>query len=357
MKILKSDLLPVLEFLYAIVPTKTTMPILTCFRISIGAGRFQVQANSITQFGEMFFACDTGKSKPVNCCVPANRLLLAVRGAGDELDIDFGANSITVSGMGTCTIKTLSADEFPAYDDTNLTGVGLNCCDVGFQIKAVAWVPPVGEARASLNCINVKTTAKNIRATATDGRIMASSSADSIAAEAEFNIPFERAASFCESLNRKGASLLLGENKIAVDFEGGLHSITLPNNGPYPNISMYLSGGESIGKILPSEILPKLQMCEGQMRGELFVKLNASFDKTGLQFQSIGKDGEYDSGIIPGKFKDVDLIWSCEHIASAFKRFDESPVELSSSESAFFMAQGGLMVATVLVKAPKSDAK
>ena len=171
----KNDLLEPLQKVFGVIERRQTLPILSNVYLSITDGRLkftgtdlevQVSSESAINSNEVF-----------NTTIPARKLLDICRSLPDDSDINmsFDQNVLVIkSGKSRFTLRTLSADEYPLFDESNY----INQISIGQEVLAKAFSKTIfcmaqQDVRYYLNGLMMEVVEGELQTVASDGHRLA----------------------------------------------------------------------------------------------------------------------------------------------------------------------------------------
>ncbi|MEW4983749.1 MAG: DNA polymerase III subunit beta [Cycloclasticus sp.] len=175
LNITKNDLLEPLQKVFGVIERRQTLPILSNVYLSITDGRLkftgtdlevQVSSESAINSNEIF-----------NTTIPARKLLDICRSLPDDSDINmsFDQNVLVIkSGKSRFTLRTLSADEYPLFDESNY----INQITISQEVLAKAFSKTIfcmaqQDVRYYLNGLMMEVVDGELQTVASDGHRLA----------------------------------------------------------------------------------------------------------------------------------------------------------------------------------------
>lgn len=240
MKISKKQLLAALDKTASLANRRTTMPTINCLRLESDGLKLSISATDLNCHAVATCECD-GKLESV--CVPAQAFAGLAKAAKDEIELTVENGKLKFASNGVGNLATLPINEFPEFPSEKFTGIGLPCGDLAECIQNVYWAAdsnPSDSSRPLITVVWIKCVDKLMRAAATTGHKMASSSRMLICAPCEFLFPAAYATRAIEVLNQDEASLRLSDNWMRVESPSLTVAVKL-HEGRYWNIDSYIN--------------------------------------------------------------------------------------------------------------------
>jgi DNA polymerase III sliding clamp (beta) subunit (PCNA family) len=126
-------------------------------------------------------------------CFPADKLGIMLSAARDSIEINaFDQKAVSKSGKSKFNFSTIDGADYPVIDAENN---GVSCANINLRevIANVHLCAAKNDARIFLNGINITSNGSEVRATATDGRIIASHKINSVTNQFSALVPYETA--------------------------------------------------------------------------------------------------------------------------------------------------------------------
>ena len=230
MKFNKKDLLASYEKVKVAIQKTSVIPIFSTVRFIANSGKYTlVGSNSmyqLTSVGE----CDGDDY--FDLCFPADKLGVMLSSSKDEIEITgYDGKASSKSGKSKFNFSTYRGDDYPII--SNNDGI---VCD-GLNIREIVGNVYSCSARNNvmvvLNGVCISSDGETIKASATDGHILASLKTDLKSNEFSIIIPYEVALILA---SRDSKSISINKNKsVQVLFKDGSSLISKVLDGQYPS--------------------------------------------------------------------------------------------------------------------------
>lgn len=327
MKILKEDLLPLVESARKIIKTRTTLPSLSCFLICCKGGSFTIRASNLDQ--EYQGAC-SGKGDLGPVCVRASSFYELVSNGGDSISMTIKDAGLEVESGWTALFPLVPVREFPEPLFKGGKEQGVILSDLADGIEQVAWARSSSSTEWIINGIHVNITPQSITCEATNRKAMGHYMKPAVSGAKEFIVPGDFASELASALRREKASLHVGDNSLSVTHSTGHYSCKLIE-GHFINTKGVIGmERKAIGEIEIKPLINVLRMCQSLGEGD-FCKVHIEFRKDGILVEMKGKNhfGE----LIPGQFEPLSFHADIKVILPALQSFrDTEKVNVHSAK-------------------------
>ena len=209
-----------------IKPTRSRLPILSCVKLESANGELVITGTSLDEYQTEIVACN-GDLEPI--AVNLGHLMWSI-GNSEEVTLNVEKQRLEIEETGS-SLAISPVVEFdgaisgfltPNSKD-GLVKIGVSVEDVFELVKSVAWAASSDVSRAALTRTHIVGSAKNLKAEATNGYVLAWNERAVISADFEMCVENDFASNLCEALSRKGADLSQNSGKISVAHESGAY--------------------------------------------------------------------------------------------------------------------------------------
>lgn len=266
MKIPREQLTIALKPASDILRAKATHDSPRYLKVEAAKGKLILSANDSNQSAVTEVECE-GDLKPTLIQIANLQNIMPL--FGDNVTIENGEKDLRIRSGGNNYFRLPVAPltEFQVIVTDKLTKIAVNCKDLADCMDRVKFAARKEDSRPPLFGVNVRLSATKIIAEASTGLIFAQMTKASIAADAEFLIPFPFVANVVTNLRQPGAVLSVGATRISISFDGGCYSCGLMEV-KFLNLNKQIEQKRSkIGEITPREWLPVFRTIEA-MAGE-----------------------------------------------------------------------------------------
>lgn len=300
---------------------RATLPILSCIRLEARRGVLSICATNLDAWAVSRCDCEGGL-KPI--AVPAFAFGALLLSAGDEVTLESKENlRLSFISRSKSTLACLDADEFPASPPSG-QAIGVNTEDLAACVEAVTWARYDGIDRPMLQCVSVETSGNEIKAVATNGRVMGLMQIPDIAADSRFVALASYSPMFCQALTLPEAVLEVSEKFVLVKTPS-LDIAVKQTEGEYPNTRPVVDHPcTAIGTVNRDELLSVLRTIlmlarsdgkDPNTTGLPFVRTRFTFSKDGLTLKYAGVNSFETT--IAGKFPDAEMGFNAALVEAA----------------------------------------
>lgn len=341
MKIPKKLLKPIVDRLLPIASRRTTLPILSCFRVQTTGDAMSVEASSGEEHMKLETDC-AGESS--DFCVNANQFAHLVEASAENVLCTVEKNSLVFKSGGVAEIGILDSKDFPALPKDKFKAIGARAEDLLKCIKSTEWA--LGFIRPETidfhSGTHLHCAAKRITGTVTNGHFFVSDFVPSMAGDMDVIIHRDFVPGVRDMLAGEDSEIAIGEHHFRVtNMDGQYYGRLLEAKFPFKNFSDLLTlDYEDIGMILPDELLPHLQLCQSFSKdGRDPVYLEFSPKGMWMGFHSTAKEGSpmvYEA-VLSGKYAKHSCQIALKYLMEAVKRLniEGAPIKISATDRIF----------------------
>lgn len=313
-------------------------------KMEANKNRLHLSANDGQQSAETEVECE-GDLKPM--CIPFASLQNILPLFGENVSMDASEKTLRIRSKGSYTLNTVDTKEFLEIKNDKMNKLGVNCVDLADCIDRVKFASRKEDSRANLFGVNVRLSAKKIVAEAATGLIFSKMEKASIAADAQFLIPYPFVSNVVNNLRNAGAVLSVSENRISVAFDAGCYACSLYGiKFPDSYMNLDASKGASIGEFKPAEWLPIFRSIYSMAGEEGKLRCDVRIDAGKLKYEG-------PQGVVDVK---IDKLSKPLHLnASTFiaclEAFEDNPCKATvSKDQALILSYQDLTVATTQLR-------
>ncbi|UCC43902.1 MAG: DNA polymerase III subunit beta [Candidatus Zixiibacteriota bacterium] len=246
--LLKSNLAESLQSILQVVPTKSTLPILTNILVEALEGKLKISATDLDISITSTLDCEVTKKGAV--ALPARILFEIVKELPESHITMESANSrveIKIAN-GSYKIATVSTDDFPKLPAVNTKKeIRIPAEQLVTMIRKTSFACSTDETRPALNGVLWQTKGDRMRMVATDGHRLARMAVDNAKLKGiseDIIIPpkvLNLIPKFIEA-GSKDVGIIFGENNIIFNLGSTILTSRLIE-GPYPNFEQVIPSG------------------------------------------------------------------------------------------------------------------
>ncbi|MDH4223328.1 MAG: DNA polymerase III subunit beta [candidate division Zixibacteria bacterium] len=342
--ILKSNLLTALQNIISVVPSRTTLPVLSHLLLEVEDSKIKLAATDLDISITITLPANTSKKGAIT--LPAKTFTEIVRESPEtQIEVNSLENRVEIKiNTGNYKLPVLPVEEFPKLPTVNLTKeIKIPGSDLYRMISKTLFAASMDETRPALNGVLWQTKGENIQMVATDGHRLAK---------------FSKTNKILKGLHEdviippKILNLLLrltGEEdrEIGVIFEQNSLVFNLGDTvlstrlieGPYPNFDQVIPVNNDKKMIVDKNLLASTVRRVSILSNLLTHQVKFSFKKDSLILSSANFDmgGEAKEKIVCDyKNEDMDIGYNALYVQDILKQIDGNEVifELSSPVSA-----------------------
>lgn len=346
MNISKADLLPAVERLRRILPTRATIPVLSCFRLE-GVGKLlRIRASSIDTDLEVEVPC-SGELEPT---VVSGRLFseLCLRSEGDEVDLVRQNGSLLFESDGSkAKLQVADPKDFPAPVEGSFQDLGMDKEDLAACTSSVLFAldsTPSSDATWWKHCLHVRTGGQGALAECGSAYLFARSTVPTIAGNAEICVQKAIGGVLSSFLTTDKAVLGLGERRGRLKGEGFCLYFSLCAD-KYPDLNRAFNAEmEVLGELEPDRALVAVNNCVAMMDDNIHTAVNLDWGSDGLSLEYQGAANNYRCGV-GGSFTQSKQRFGLALLRSALKAFSGKPsVSIKAFDGAGRGVKGSVML-------------
>lgn len=353
MKVEAKALAAVLSRVLPLCKSRSTLPILTCVKISAKIGepdKLTVHATDLDAHAAVSCDCD-GELPPM--CVDAQSLRFLAHTAEGTMSIYPENKRLLVEGAGAARLGVFPPEEYPNWPDENPKALGVNAGDLANCIERVSWAcADPGKPGTPLwhEVVRVHTEEKFIECCGTDQNEFAFVKLPAIAAKATFLVPVKQVPLLVQAMRAPDAQVYLCPNFVFVTSDYLKVAVRLAEEG-YPNLGILLDRPR---KNLNLPEIPALvqtfETIKALSHGEVWCKTELTFIPDSLHVKAVTKEGWFTRD-----FK-VKNDWTGDLRVDAFKAtrvFQHAGPEAKASLAeghALFLQDGDYLYSLALLK-------
>jgi len=342
--ILKSKLLSALQDIVSVIPSKTTLPILSHILIEADDSKIKLAATDLDI--SMTTTLEAKVTKKGEITVPAKTFTDIIRESPEtQIEINAADNRMELKiNHGVYKLPGLPVDEFPKLPTVNLSKeIKIAGPDLCRMIKKTIYAVSTDETRPALNGILWQTKGENIQMVATDGHRLAKFSQKNKKLKGlheDVIVPPKILGVLTRLIGdqEKEVGLIFEENSLIFDLGDTILSTRLIE-GPYPSYEQVIPKDNDKKLIVEKELLANTVKRVSILSNLLTHQVKFALKKDILELSSANFDmGGEAKEKIPCDYKneDLDLGYNALYILDALKQIDGDEVmfELSTPVSA-----------------------
>jgi DNA polymerase III sliding clamp (beta) subunit (PCNA family) len=344
MNIPKTALSTALGIACVALPRKVSGLVTSMVRIESRDGLLTVAATDFEQYA-------IGSAECVETiapfCVSYKALVNLLPLMPESLFVELKDNRLNISGGGSFSLGTMSAEEFPSWDEKDSDVIGLNCAEtLAGAIEVVSFACALDSiVRPVFYNVRVRCKDSEIIATACNGRELAQLNHPAIAVRCEFLIPSGVAHNFCEALRMDGAVLWLSGDKATVKHSAGEYSAKL-YDGEFPDTDKLLEDTRrDLGEITPDLWLPILKSCMADEQAGKMTRIQVS--DTCIKHKGAISTLEVPT---PDKLKPCNMALSAKAFISCLEQLDGKAKLFLHGNNAIGIEQGNLVILSMMLR-------
>ncbi|UCE23814.1 MAG: DNA polymerase III subunit beta [Candidatus Zixiibacteriota bacterium] len=241
----KSKLANYLQYILQVVPSKSTLPILTNVLIEALENKIKISATDLDI--SITASIDCKVSKKGSACIPA-KILFDIIKELPESEINFEATAQRVEikiPNGSYKIASVPSDEFPKLPAVNTKKeIQINAEHLVTMIRRTTFASSDDETRPALNGVLWQTKGDRMQMVATDGHRLAKMTAENTKLKGLYDdviVPPKVLNLIPKFIGQEGQSIgiIFGENNIIFNLSDIILTSRLIE-GPYPNFEQVI---------------------------------------------------------------------------------------------------------------------
>lgn len=313
-------------------------------KIEAAKNRLTLSANDNNQSSITEVPCD-GDLKPM--CVTFFSLQNIMPLFNDKVTMEAHGTQLRIKSNGNYMLNIIDPKEFVEIKTDKMPKVAVNCADLAECIDRVKFASRREDSRVTLYGAGVILSAKKMTVKASTGLVFARMEKASIAADAEFMVPYPFIQNTISALRNPGAVLSVSDNRISVAFDGGMYACSLLGvKFPTSYNGMETAKRSALGSFKPLEWLPIFRSIYAMAGEDGKVRCDVVIENGRAKFE--GKQGSVDTKITK-LAKRIKV--NAATFIDCLEVFGDAEVKSSvTPDSAFMMEQGELLVATTQLR-------
>jgi DNA polymerase III subunit beta len=258
LEVTKRDLFDVLSKAVKVVPSRTTMPILSHVLLSVGDGLF-VSSTDIDR--GLVLRCNAQVSESGEVTTPARKLVDFVATLPDDVvKLRVDGEKLRVScGKAKASFPTLPADEFPSIEDSRV-GVSLIADELSAALDHVLFCAGSDSSHPVLEGVWVQSEGKDLWLSSADGFRMARTCIRTVEDETEIDMIIPAATlSLVASLDQSG-DLVFGkrEHGIGLTISDGVNHLSgSVIDGQFPDVARIIPAQTATNVTVSKDLLSR----------------------------------------------------------------------------------------------------
>lgn len=313
-------------------------------KIESAKNRLTLSANDSNQSSVTEVPCE-GDLKPM--CIPFFNLQNIMPLFNDKVTMEMHGTQLWIKSNGNYMLNFVDPKEFPAIPKDKMTKIGVNCVDLAHCMDRVKFASRREDSRINLFGVGVILSAKKMEVKASTGLVYARMLKAVIAADCEFMVPFPFVHNTINALRSAGSVLSVSENRIQVDFDGGMYACSLLGvKFPTSYNGMETAKRSALGEFKPLEWLPIFRSIYAMAGEDGKLRCDVIIESGRAKFE--GKQGSVDTKITKLSKR---LKVNAATFIDCLEAFGDAEVKASvTPDSAFLMEHGELLVATTQLR-------
>lgn len=351
MKIETKSLSTALHNVTQSVSKRTTLPILNCVLLSAKDGRLTIDATDLDCWLGIQLECE-GELAPF--CVPTSMLATVIGGEQTTLTYDDGKQRLIVKGVGTATLATQKAEEFPSVPELGLA-LGVPISDLADGIEGVCWCTDDGETRTVAKGVFVQTKPKLMRCVGTDFKACSLFSRALICAESEFGFPNKYAKAFAVAMREPEATVHLSDKYVTVQHANGFCAVHLFEDQRFPGVDSGFPKAkeqQDLGRFDFAEVLDTALMAKALTDGDRRADLVFTFEPSKLTLSYTGASNQLEHTIKREGGTDSKLTVDAVRMIEVLRNTGQEKVRCYRNERGIFFEDGDRVNALSLINKP-----
>ena len=354
MKINTAKLKRALDELKLIASRKAGLEILYCVHLKAENGYLEITASNLDEYQLEWVEC---VGELTACCVGRERLGWAI--GGEETIIELVDENLTVSfGRNEVVLKTLEADQFPAWPAGDMEAIGVSCPDMARGIESVAFAACTNGSREELATIHIVGKPKSIACEACNSHELAIWKADLISAMFDVVIPSSIVPNFCSALTKDGSTFSISENLVQVAHDFGKYAAKQLSTR-YPNTEALINSITDqieFGTLKISELADVVDRCAFYGDPQKSMAVDVHFSKDGAEFKCVGNNSDM-VFYIDGKFPDWETRYNADSLKMCLRAVKSDTATLAGSNITTIIKYGDVSIYTNGLRKEKKETK
>jgi DNA polymerase-3 subunit beta len=340
----KSKIFHVVQDILNVVPTRTTLPILSNMLLEVTDSKLKLAATDLDI--SMITTIPISSTKKGSITIPARTFAEILREFPEsEIEVNVTENRMELKvERGTYKISGIPSEEFPKLPTANLAKqIKIPAGDLVKMIHKTVFAVSTDETRPALNGVLWQTSGKLMQMVATDGHRMAKTSVrnNKLKGLHEDIIVPPKALNLLAKLlgdEEKEIGVIIGENNIIFNLEDSILASRLIE-GPYPNFEQVIPKDNDKKLIVNKELLMNTVRRVSILSNTLTHQIKFSLKKDNLELSSANFDlgGEAKETIsCDYAAEPMDIGYNASYVLDILKQIDgdEAIFELGTPVSA-----------------------
>lgn len=342
--ILKSQLLSALQDIVSVVPTKTTLPVLSHLLLEADDSKLKLAATDLDISIVTYVPANVSKKGAIT--IPAKTFTDIIKESPEtQIEVNSTESRLEMKiDHGSYKLPVLPVDEFPKLPTVNLSKeIKISAVDLSNMIRKTLFAVSTDETRPALNGVLWQTKGENIQMVATDGHRLAKFSKKNKKLKGlheDVIIPPKILNLLVRLIGdeEKEIGVIFEENSLIFNLGDTILSTRLIE-GPYPNFDQVIPKDNDKKLIINKDLLSTTVKRVSILSNLLTHQVKFSLKKDNLELSSANFEmGGEAKEKIPCDYKneDMDIGYNALYIQDVLKQLDGDEVlfELSSPVSA-----------------------
>jgi DNA polymerase-3 subunit beta len=337
----RAKLLPRLQEVLGVVPTRTTLPILSNLILETGEGKIKIAATDLDI--AIITYTQANVSKKGSLSVPAKMVTDLVREA-PEGDITFTAtdNRLEIKlGSGQYKIGGIAAEEYPKLPDVNLNRqVKVESAELVKMIRKTSFAISNDETRPALNGAYWRANENEMLMVATDGHRLTKYSGrikKFAGLSGEVIVPLKALNLITRLVGEENGEIgvIFGDKNIIVNLGETIISSRLIE-GPYPNFEAVIPKDNDKHMIVDKDILSSTLKRVSLLSSNLTHQVKFGLKKDKIELSAANSDvGGEAKETIPSEYagEEMDIGYNANYLQDVLRQMDGSLVNFSFSSA------------------------
>jgi DNA polymerase-3 subunit beta len=345
----KSKILSAAQNILNVVPTRTTLPILSNMLMEVTDSKLKLAATDLDI--SMITTIPISATKKGSITIPARTFAEILRELPEsEIEIDVTENRMELKvENGSYRLSGIPSDEFPKLPTANLAKqIKIPGGELAKMIQKATFAASTDETRPALNGVLWQTSGKSMQMVATDGHRLAKISQknnklkglhdDIIIPPKVLNLLVKLLADSSKGEEEKEIGVIFGENNIIFNLDDSIIASRLIE-GPYPNFEQVIPKDNDKKLIVNKDLLASTIRRVSILANTLTHQIKFSFKKDTLELSSANFDlgGEAKESLVCDYTAEpMDIGYNASYVMDVLKQIDGDEVifELGTPVSA-----------------------
>lgn len=336
----QGDLQKALNVVAHIVPSKTTLPVLTCVLLEAENGKLTVSATNL-DLSIVTSTTEVNVEKPGRTAVPAAKFVSFIRslGAGEVKLEEKGGRCQVVSGKAAFTESSMNADEFPALPELAAAGgFDVDAAALSNMIRSTAYAVSRDETRPALMGILWEIKPTSLGMVATDAHRLARierkmdwsvKDLSNVITDTQGLLQFVRLADGIETthvhLGDKQLSFRLGETV--------LHTRLL--EGPFPDYTAVIPQSNSLEVTVDREAMMASVRRVAITADRITCQIRLGIESGRMEMSATGTDGSRTEDELPAGYagEAMEIGFNFNYLQDVLKNIGTDTIQLAMKDS------------------------